>query len=609
MTSSRRNFSFRLLVTGVLVLLVQSAPAQLKNFITANGDRLMDGDEEVRFVSYNIPNLHYIEDNFAFTQPNPWRVADEFEIRDALMTIRQSGGKVTRMYVPSVRKEIDDTAIIRHVVGPGQFNEEAFKGYDKVLQIANETGVRVIIPLVDNWWWWGGPKEYARFRGKRKEEFWTDSLLIADFKKTIAFIITRVNSYTGVPFREDKAILGWETGNEMEAPFSWTKEIAAYIKSLDTDHLVIEGTHSREVSDEALLDPNIDVVSTHYYLPVNEAIAWIAKAREKARNKKPYFVGEFGFMPTPDMRKMIDTVIATGVSGIMAWSLRSHNRDGGFYYHSRAYRWPGFESGNPWDEKAVMQMFREKAYQINGRVPEPLPPPESPRLLPIETPSKISWQGSTGATAYQIERKTEDDLLWQVIATKVSDADVGYRPLFMDTTAEEGTTYFYRVRARNASGFSEPSEPFGPVTAVYRMMVDEMENDSKFNGKSGGLRFLPPMDMGRAKEDRSRLAGGPGDYIIYKLPGRIRSLRVDLFTSAAGSDTLIRLFSGMSADSLGVLPTIRQIFEPLKNEYRYYTAASLIAQEFPVVHRFVKIVLAADCQVSRIELQYSKVSD
>ena len=64
----------------------------------------------------------------------------------------------------------------RHVEGPGKFNEEAFKAYDKVLQIANKVGIRVIIPLVDNWWWWGGPKEYAAFRGKQKDEFRTQSL-------------------------------------------------------------------------------------------------------------------------------------------------------------------------------------------------------------------------------------------------------------------------------------------------------------------------------------------------------------------------------------------------------------------------------------------------
>ena len=237
-----------------------SAFGQFHSFVSAKGDKLMDGDRELRFISFNIPCLHYVEDNHIFESPNPWRIADEFEIRDALTAIKHCGGNVVRIYTPSVRKAMDTMLIIRHVEGPGQFNEEAFKAYDKVLQLANELGVRVIIPFVDNWWWWGGIADYARFRGKPKEAFWTDSMLIADFKKTIAHLVTRVNTLTGVPYKDDKAILAWETGNELEVQdFSWTREIAGYIKSLDKNHLVLEGTHRQAIQDEALSDPNIDI--------------------------------------------------------------------------------------------------------------------------------------------------------------------------------------------------------------------------------------------------------------------------------------------------------------------------------------------------------------
>jgi mannan endo-1,4-beta-mannosidase len=40
---------------------------------------------------------------------------------------------------------------------------------------------------VDNWKWQGGRAEYAGFRGKTKDDFWTDPQLIADFKETIRF--------------------------------------------------------------------------------------------------------------------------------------------------------------------------------------------------------------------------------------------------------------------------------------------------------------------------------------------------------------------------------------------------------------------------------------
>ena len=110
----------------------------------------MDGEEEFRFISFNIPNLHYIEDYLDFDQTNPWRLPNEFEIRDALNAIKQCNGKVARMYVLSVRKQGESKEIIRHVESPGNFNEEAFIALDKVLQIANEVGVRVIIPFIDS---------------------------------------------------------------------------------------------------------------------------------------------------------------------------------------------------------------------------------------------------------------------------------------------------------------------------------------------------------------------------------------------------------------------------------------------------------------------------
>ena len=142
-----------------------------KNFITCSGDKLIDGRNELRFISFNIPNIHYVEDNLPFEESNDWRFPDAFEIADALESIRQMGGRVVRSYTLSVRNANDDPSLPKHVLGPGQFNEEAFRALDKVLEIANEKGIRVIIPFVDNWIWWGGRAEYAAFRGKGKDDF------------------------------------------------------------------------------------------------------------------------------------------------------------------------------------------------------------------------------------------------------------------------------------------------------------------------------------------------------------------------------------------------------------------------------------------------------
>ncbi len=168
---------------------VHSVEAGFSHFVRADKDRLIDGEKEYRFISFNIPNLHMIEDQMPFNEINPWRLPDTYELNDALETVSQMGGEVVRIYAITVRRPDDPEGAPKHVLGPGEFNEEAFKAMDNMMAIAAMHGIRVIIPLIDNWPWMGGREEYAGFRGKDKDAFWTDPQLRADFKKTIDFIV------------------------------------------------------------------------------------------------------------------------------------------------------------------------------------------------------------------------------------------------------------------------------------------------------------------------------------------------------------------------------------------------------------------------------------
>ncbi|HEX8891213.1 MAG TPA: cellulase family glycosylhydrolase, partial [Pyrinomonadaceae bacterium] len=412
-------------IISVLFSLSFIAQAQndMRYFITRAGDRLMEGSKEYRFISFNVPNLHLVEDNMAFEATNEWRFPDEFEITDALQSIKQMGGRVARMYVISICKKDGPNPIPCHVKKPGEFNEEAFRALDKVLEIANRTGVRVIIPLVDNWKWWGGVEQYAEHRGKPLEAFWTDPEIISDFKQTVQFVINRRNTYTGTLYKDDKAILAWETGNELYSPYSWTKEIAAYIKSLDHNHLVWDGFYigNREIQEAALNDPNIDIVSSHHYPAANRnMLDDIERFRQQIAGKKVYILGEFGFVPLDEIRKILDTVIQKNISGAMIWSLRYHDRDGGFYWHSepagdllyKAYHYPGFATGEAYTEIELMKLMREKAFEIRAAPLPALEMPQPPVLLPIKDAAEISWQGSVGATAYDVERASKPKGAW-----------------------------------------------------------------------------------------------------------------------------------------------------------------------------------------------------
>lgn len=467
-------------------------------FLSRQGDQIMDGDRPFRFISFNIPNLLVIEDAYEFTRPNPWRWPDEFELEDALESIRQMGGQVARSYVISVARQGSDMGDYVHVRRPGEFNEEGFRALDKLIEIARRKGVRVILPLVDQHKWWGGIGEYAAFRGQPADAFWTDRQIIDDFKATVRYVLERKNSFNGVAYRDEPAIFGWETGNELDAPPEWTREIAAYIKSLDSNHLVIDGRSLRGVPVTSLDDPNVDVLTTHHYPwgDDHDFTKPIRAAHALTRGKKPYFVGEFGFVETPHIAAAIQAVIDDGIAGGLLWSLRMHRREGGFYWHMevgtgrniyKAFHWPGFDSGGRYDERVVMSLVRQKAHEIRGLGPPPLAPPAAPKLLAIERVSAISWQGAAGASSYDVQRSNEPEGQWQTVAAGVSDAEVQYRPLMNDSTAEPGQSYYYRVIAHSEGGPSPPSNVVGPVAVNCRTLVDECTDLQSLHATTGSV--------------------------------------------------------------------------------------------------------------------------
>jgi len=609
----RSSFAIQTSVLAITIILscaaVSPAQSQIQEFVTARGDQLFEGDRPLRFISWNLPNLLIIEDNMPFAEPNAWRLPDQFELTDALATVRQMGGTVARTYVITVHRTNDAPNVPRHVLGPGEFNEEAFRTVDLALQVANEQGVRLILPLVCNWTWQGGRAEYAGFRGKTKDDFWTDPQLIEDFKKTIHFIITRTNTLTGVRYADDKAILCWETGNEVESPASWTREIAAYIKSLDPNHLVMDGYHASLLRDESLEIPEVDIVTTHHYPGGRKSFDGMIRANwAKAKGRKPYVVGEFGFVETQAIKDSIDAIQETGASGGLLWSLRFRNRDGGYYWHSepaggnryKAFHWPGSDIGQAYDEVALMAMVRESAYAIRGLTPPPLPIPAPPLLLPIPNAAAISWRGSVGAAAYDVERAPAANGPWTVASQGVMEDFVQYRPLFVDETAPRGAVY-YRVRAGNSRGVSAPSNVVGPVQVSEQAFVDEMSGFDRVDSRAGDWQ-IESRDCRQAKEDAHRAAGDVGATLVYQMPAKIRSARVFTFFPQRIRNPKFSVSS--VGDAFKAVESDRHSYFEGGGDYDYWKPVEYRISELPPGARLLKIELTGETQIGRIEIDH-----
>ncbi len=434
-------------------------------------------------------------------------------------------------------------------------------------------------------------------------------------KRPSNFVINRRNTFTGTLYKDDKAILAWETGNELYSTYPWTKEIAAHIKSLDSNHLVLDGFYigSKEIQPEALDDPNIDIVSSHHYPGPNkggaEMAADIVRFRRQIGGKKAYIEGEVGFIPVAGMERVLDTVLSNGLSGAMGWSLRFHNRDGGFYWHSepsggglyKAYHYPGFATGDAYEERALLKLMRAKAFEIRGVPVPPLEIPAVPTLLQTKSVAAISWQGSVGASGYDVERAATSNGPWTVVGANVDDTWVQYRSLFADATAEPGNSYYYRLRAKNAAGSSGPSNVVGPVRVETYTIIDELSDFSRVFAH-GGDSALVTANARAYKEDGHRVKGSAASWITYRTPHPLRHARLLAFME--GSEKHFEFSVSQDGNNFTrVEPKVTR-FATEVNPYGYklpiqYELAGLSSDK-----HFLKIVFTGDAQISRVELQH-----
>jgi len=426
------------------------------NFITRKGDQLFDGENLYKFVSWNVPNIHMIED------PS-WHLPDIYEQEDAFKAVDAMKGQVIRTYVLSIEGGVNNAGGIKrsHIIAPGVYDEELFVCLDRVFALAHQYGIRIIFPFIDQASWWGGIGEFAKMRGKSKDEFWTDAEVRNDFKDVIRFLLNRVNTITHIPYKEDKALMCWETGNEIaSATDDWTRDIAKFIKSIDQNHLIMDGND--HPNSTALTCNDIDIVTSHYY-NYSDDTPFVTRFRrdlEKTNQIKPFVVGEYGCSDFEDMKALTEAVAESTCSGSLIWSLRFRNKEGGFYFHedgnkpvtSKSYHYPGFEQNSFYYEKEVIQLINMLSHQVQRlEFIESLP--DTPLLFPIVQQGELTWRGTTYAINYQIERSETVEGPWIILSSEVNDC-FEYGPIYTDKTFDSTVCYWYRVCAINNVGKS-----------------------------------------------------------------------------------------------------------------------------------------------------------
>jgi mannan endo-1,4-beta-mannosidase len=286
---------------------------------------------------------------------------------------------------------------------PGRYNESALCGLDYVILQARRHGVRVVFPFVNSWDEFGGMNQYVRWRmevspslakglfgkystdqqhtvvtgvaGQRycvalsalagHDDFYADSLIRQWYRNYVRTLLERKNTKTGVRYKDDSWILGWELANEPRSSDAtglltggWLEEMSGFVKSIDANHLLGTGEEGFDIGgggyqglasggQQWLFNGSagvgfsrntaisaIDFGSIHLYpeawgMPNSAGNAWIRDHIAVAGAwGKPLIIGEFGvqFEKAQTYDSWLSTIVLDGAAGGLVWQLLDGTR-------------------------------------------------------------------------------------------------------------------------------------------------------------------------------------------------------------------------------------------------------------------------------------------
>lgn len=311
---------------------------------------------------------------------------------------------------------------------PYTYDEAAFEPLDYAVHRAGQLGLRLVLPLVNNWPDYGGMKTYVAWflgldddsygDGTNHDRFYTDAKIRDCFKAYMRHVTGRRNRYTGLRYRDDPTIMTFELGNEPRCRsdksgrtlLSWAAEMTGYLKRLAPRQLVAVGDEGfygeAGNADYPYSDyegaqwkqltalPCVDYGTFHLYPqgwgenpaskpgadPAAWGTRWIADHLGDGRALgKPVVLEEFGLAVDASRgvadeaarvagyTAWTDAVLDGGGAGDQFWILTSRVDDGSFYPDYDGYRvvWNA-DAGNPTRESAALFAAHAKAMAAAG---------------------------------------------------------------------------------------------------------------------------------------------------------------------------------------------------------------------------------------------------
>ncbi|MFC9331255.1 cellulase family glycosylhydrolase [Kitasatospora sp. NPDC057015] len=372
-----------------------------RGFVTSRGGELRLDGEPFRFAGTNCYYLHQ---------------RSHYMIDAVLDDAAAMGLSVVRAWAFA-----DGTGESALQPRPYSYNEAAFDSLDYAVHKAGRLGLRLVLPLVNNWPDYGGMQAYVKWflnlpddsygDGTNHDRFYTEPAIKSCFKAYARTVTQRRNPYTGLRYCDDPTIMTFELANEPRCRsdksgatlLGWAREMSTHLKALAPRQLVAvgdEGFYGQAghadypYSDyegvlwkKLVALPAVDYGTVHVYpqnwgetsgsKPGTDATAWgtrwigdhLADGRALG---KPVVVEEFGLQvdaakDIPDAAARdraytawTDAVLAGGGAGDQFWILTSRVDDGSFYpdYDGHRIMWNN-DPSNP--SRAAAQLFSAHA--------------------------------------------------------------------------------------------------------------------------------------------------------------------------------------------------------------------------------------------------------
>lgn len=451
--------------------------------------------------------------------------------------------------------------------------ETGLEKLDYALYKAEQEGIRLLITFTNNWEAFGGMNQYvkwAKLAGENvsgHDDFYTNETIKGWYKDYVKTLLNHENVYTGVKYKDDPTIFSWELANEPRCEsdagcennvvVEWATEMSAYVKSIDSNHMLAvgdegfynygyndfpEGDHKYVYHGSSGIDwleltsiPDIDFGTLHVYcdqwgLTKEQGDFWFKKhGEDAAAMNKPVIAEEFGWKDQSERASVYTdwydifegkTYDGVEFAGTNYWMIAS--MDGGALYpdydgYTVYYR--GDTNGNPTQEACDVIMAHAERMSAknaeNNLTPKKadfdIVNPSDITFQPTMKMGKVSGLELDGKALTEGTDYTISGTAITVSASVFQSLELGNYKLKLLTTAGNQPTAIVRVYDSSAEALSRS------VIDDFESYASSTEVSAAYSHNSNGDSLTLSLDTENVKNGKAALKyeysvadGGPG---------------------------------------------------------------------------------------------------